>query len=136
MTLGDRIRALRKQKDITQEDLSRTISTKRENITNWELGRTKPDIDAVEKIANYFNVTLDYLISGNVQQTPSETLLLSKNGTGGHKLVDITGSPQLQELFDIAQKLKPNGLDMLLNTARNIKAYEDTLAAAGEIKKA
>lgn len=50
------LRGNKKQIDICKE---LNISTK--NFSNYETGRSEPDFDTLEKLANYFDVSLDYL---------------------------------------------------------------------------
>lgn len=63
MTISERIKLLRKQKKITQEELAKIINVERSSIAKYETGTT-PSMEILIKIANYFNVTIDYL-SGN-----------------------------------------------------------------------
>lgn len=45
-----------------QKDLAQALGMKQRTISNWELGIREPDFATLEKIANYFNVTTDYLL--------------------------------------------------------------------------
>jgi len=60
--LGERLRELRKQKNLTQDELAKLISTSRSSLTYWELGKRNPDFVTLKKLANYFNVSTDYLL--------------------------------------------------------------------------
>ena len=65
MELGDRIKDLRIKKNLTQEELAISLKLTRPTLSNWEINRTNPDHAMIAKIANYFNVTTDYLITGS-----------------------------------------------------------------------
>jgi transcriptional regulator with XRE-family HTH domain len=62
--VGQILRELRKSRHMTQEDVSKLIHTDRSNVANYEKGRRFPPIDTVIVIAQFFNVSLDYLILG------------------------------------------------------------------------
>lgn len=61
MTLGEKIKLLRKSNKITQEALAKEINVDRSSIGKYETGTT-PSMDILIKIASYFNVTTDYLL--------------------------------------------------------------------------
>ena len=58
----NRLKELRQEKGIRQEDLAKAISVQNYTIGNWERQRSEPNIQDLIKIANYFEVTVDYLI--------------------------------------------------------------------------
>lgn len=66
--LGSRIKELRKQHRISQKELASVIQVSQQTIGGWETGRTEPGIEFIQKLANYFDVTTDYLLGKN--QTP------------------------------------------------------------------
>lgn len=59
--LGKRIKKLRKEKDLTQEELGKFFSLRKSTISQYESGISNPDYDTLQKLANYFGVSLDYL---------------------------------------------------------------------------
>nr|WP_275061700.1 helix-turn-helix transcriptional regulator [Diplocloster agilis] len=54
---------LRKQKKLTQEELSEILFVSRTAISKWESGRGYPSIDSLKAIAEFFGVTIDELLS-------------------------------------------------------------------------
>lgn len=46
---------------LTQKELSNKLNISVKNLSNYEVGRTEPDISTLIKLADYFNVSLDYL---------------------------------------------------------------------------
>jgi transcriptional regulator with XRE-family HTH domain len=62
LTFGERLKQLRDQKKITQEDFAIAIGFNRSTLANWETDRALPDIETCNKIADYFNVSTDYLL--------------------------------------------------------------------------
>ncbi|NPC91182.1 helix-turn-helix transcriptional regulator [Bacillus sp. WMMC1349] len=56
--------ALRKSKKITQEQMAEKIGVHRGTYANYERGHRQPDYDTLIKIADFFGVTIDYLLRG------------------------------------------------------------------------
>lgn len=61
VSIGDKIKILRKLKGITQEELSDILHISYQAISKWENGAAQPDISTIPVIANYFGVTIDEL---------------------------------------------------------------------------
>lgn len=64
--LGKRLKQLRKEKKITQIELGERINVTHVSISGYESGNRFPDINTLERLADYFNVQIDYLL-GRVQ---------------------------------------------------------------------
>lgn len=56
-----RLKELRLRENISQQDLARIINTSQQNYNRYENEKVKPDLATLIKLANYFNVSLDYL---------------------------------------------------------------------------
>lgn len=59
---SDVLRQLRKQKKINQATLADAIGMSQATIASWEKGTRKPDAETVAQLADYFGVTIDYLM--------------------------------------------------------------------------
>ncbi len=57
-----RLKELRKKKGISQLRLATELNTTQNTISRYETGEREPGIDELIKIADYFNVSVDYLI--------------------------------------------------------------------------
>lgn len=78
----DRLKELRKDYSITQQELADKIGIVRTAIANYETGRTIPDSDTLTLLAKIFNTTTDYLLgisnirnpyqNKNIKETPEE----------------------------------------------------------------
>jgi transcriptional regulator with XRE-family HTH domain len=60
--LHHKIVALRKSKKITQEELAVKVGVSRSALSQYELGSRQPDYDIVCRIADFFDVSVDYLL--------------------------------------------------------------------------
>lgn len=57
-----KLRELREASKITQQELAQELHISRYSITNWELGRAFPDSDNLIRLAEFFDVSIDYLV--------------------------------------------------------------------------
>lgn len=57
-----RLKELRQEKGLNQEELANAINVKNYNIGDWERNRTEPSIEYLCKIADYFEVSVDFLL--------------------------------------------------------------------------
>lgn len=60
--IGQTIRDLRKQKRISQTELAKTLHVSQQTVTAWETGKAEPSSSAISSLADYFNVTTDFLL--------------------------------------------------------------------------
>lgn len=68
----NRIRDLREDRDLRQIDVSNATGIDQKTLSNYETGKTNPDSYSIIKLADFFNVTTDYLIgysSVNIKTT-------------------------------------------------------------------
>ncbi len=60
-TFEERLAALRKEKGISQADLGEILGVTRWSVLNYEAGKNRPDYEGLMALADYFEVSLDYL---------------------------------------------------------------------------
>ncbi len=64
MTLGEKLKKLRTDKNLTQEELAEILFVSRTAISKWESGRGFPNIESLKAISKFFWVSMDDLLSG------------------------------------------------------------------------
>lgn len=62
--IGSKIKAARVEKKFTQEQVAEVLGVSRQTISNWENGKSYPDIISVIKMSECYGVSLDYLLKG------------------------------------------------------------------------
>lgn len=62
MGLNQRLKGLRLEKKVTQKTIADAIGVAPRNIQNFEYGTARPKLDNVIRLADFFNVSLDYLV--------------------------------------------------------------------------
>lgn len=58
----ERLKELRKEKNLSQAQLANDLQVSQRSISSWETGFRRPDFETLIAIAKYFNVTTDYLL--------------------------------------------------------------------------
>ena len=110
LKLGENIKRLRIQKELTQEQLADILDVSAQAVSRWEHGATYPDITLLPTIASYFEVSIDELMS--MEDFKSEQRLNSfwekynENGSRGLIIENI-------QLLRNELKLRPNNCTLL-----------------------
>jgi len=65
-SFGDRLREQRLKYGLTLQQVASDLNTSVSNLSNWELNKTQPDINWLEKISDYYKVTIDSLIRSEI----------------------------------------------------------------------
>lgn len=87
MTLGEKIWKLRKENNITQEQLAATLGVSRQAISKWESDTTYPETDKLIRISKLFDCSLDYLLKDDIKE-PEETQQVLYLGDNSENLVN------------------------------------------------
>ena len=72
MEFNQKLQELRKQKNLTQEELAQQLFVSRTAVSKWESGRGYPNIESLKAIAEFFDITIDELLSGEELLNVSE----------------------------------------------------------------
>lgn len=121
MTVYERIENLRKSNGVSQGKLEKELGFSNGSISKWKNSMPKPE--RLQKIADYFGVTVDYLMTGEEKQGyyfNEETTKIAQ---------DIFENKELRLLFDTARNAEPEDLkavhSMLLALKRKEQRYDD-----------
>lgn len=112
--IGEKIKQLRQDKKITQEDLGKAIGVTTSMVGMYETNARKPSLEVLDKIANYFDISTDFLLSrtDNPQQEKIKEYTcnsflrslgnLSKNSASIlDELNSMTVSEQIESGYDV-----------------------------------
>lgn len=75
MELGTKIYELRKNANLSQEQLSQKLNVTRQTISNWELGQTTPDIIQAKELSKIFGISLDELTNNDMKDILIEKII-------------------------------------------------------------
>ena len=71
--IGTFLKELRKEKELTQEQLAETLNVSRRTVSRWETGRNMPDISLLKPLASELGITVSELIEGEKQTIPDKS---------------------------------------------------------------
>lgn len=64
VTFGERLYQLRKDRDLSQEELAALLDVSRQSISKWENDKAYPEMTRLLFMSDYFDISLDYLMRG------------------------------------------------------------------------
>ncbi len=70
MKLEEKLTTLRKEKRLTQADLSEAIRVSQQSISKWETGRALPSAENLKYLSELFGVSVDYLLNDDMTEEP------------------------------------------------------------------
>lgn len=92
MNFAQNLKKLRISANLTQTELADALNTSRQNITNWEIAKTIPDIRTIDAIAQYFSVSLDNLVNGGETTVFNDNNKISSDSVPYYDLVVTAGA--------------------------------------------
>ena len=110
MTIGQNIKRLRRNADMTQEELADLLSVSSQAVSRWETGSAIPDISLIPAIVNLFGVTSDELLGIDVSQ------LQEKVAEYKEKLDELYKHCRYAEMLELARRANkeiPNNTELI-----------------------
>ncbi|WP_340639746.1 helix-turn-helix transcriptional regulator [Bacillus atrophaeus] len=106
--LSDRLVKLRKSKKLTQQGLADKLQITRSSLSQYEIGKRQPDYGTLKKIADFFEVTTDYLLDHSNEKSMVQEHKTSYN---------LTDDPDLQIAFkdasDFSEEARKQAIDFI-----------------------
>lgn len=108
MSFGTRLKELRNNKHMSQEELGNFLNVGKSSISSYENGTREPSKEAIVKIAEIFGVTTDYLLGNtdikkNVTNNNDDIAL--DDGLDGHKIMTYRGKEIPDEDKEILKRI-------------------------------
>jgi transcriptional regulator with XRE-family HTH domain len=101
--IGDRLTQLRKQAKMTQEQISKKLGIHRGTYANYEANKREPDYEILQKLADFFGVTTDYLL-GRVDSSRSGGFSQDHGGEAKKKYLDLRLIEKSEDLPENVRK--------------------------------
>ena len=73
--IGKTIKKIRAEKGMTQEQLAERLHVTRQAVSNWEQGKTQPDVETLSAMAEVFEMPVEELIYGNTVHKESKVVI-------------------------------------------------------------
>ena len=115
MELKDRLKELRKRKGLSQVALAERLGLSKSTIGAYETGDITPSVDALNTIADFFNVDIDYLLGkedGSTYYLDPEAAELAK---------EIANRKDLRILFDATRDISAEEMAVIIKMVEGLK---------------
>lgn len=133
---SERLRQLREEKGLTQQELAEKLNIGRASISNYELGTRTPDIEVLNKLADFFGVTTDYLIGRSEYKTFEEENMIKAYAK--NEIIDMNLKEILLNITNQFLKLYDNDilfyatayidiLEELINFVKNLHSKQEEI---------
>ena len=119
MTVYERIESLRKERKISQGNLEKELGFSNGSISKWKTSMPKPE--RLQKIADYFGVTVDYLMTGNESDGKERYYTNDETASIAQEIFD---NKELRLLFDAAKDAHPEDLQTVHQMLLALKRKE------------
>ncbi|WKV09417.1 helix-turn-helix domain-containing protein [Thermoanaerobacterium sp. CMT5567-10] len=98
MNFANRLKSLREEKKLSQEELSQLINISRSTLSMYEINKRQPDPETLQKIADFFDVSVDYLLG----RTDKRNIDVSNDVDERlHKVMQELGPDVLLAFYDL-----------------------------------
>jgi len=87
MTFGDKLSKLRKEKNLTQEQLANILKVSRQSVSKWESNVAYPETEKLIYIAKLFDCSTDYLLKDDCEDISSNADLAAENKTRHQRII-------------------------------------------------
>ncbi|MDL0149339.1 helix-turn-helix domain-containing protein, partial [Clostridioides difficile] len=87
--IGKVIQRLRKERNLTQEQLAKFIGVSTPAVSKWESGNSYPDIELLPLLADFFNVSIDKLLNYKIDLSEEEVMKIYKELESGFARIEI-----------------------------------------------
>lgn len=132
MTLGEKLKLIRKQYNLSQEGMAELLDVSRQAITKWENDMGLPSSEHLKKLSQTFNVSIDYLLNDETD-LPVLTLRQSldktkyKNKLTSYAEILKEYFPEPYEVYNLMRNKKMNTLEKVFDvvTAANYSIMND-----------
>ena len=125
--MKERIKALRKALDLTQQEFADKIGMKRNTVANYETGRNEPSASVISLICREFSINENWLRTGEGDmkiEIPEEDLY-SRAAASLLKEDDVVGIEGLKLYYSLPAESKKAVRDYVLKLAEMVKEHED-----------
>lgn len=126
-TFSNRLAALRKERGLTQEGLAKIIQKKRSSVSGYETEGKEPDLELVCTLAEYFDVSTDYLLGKSDERNHIDEVFFNDtvNFEKHFRAMPVELRPVISKCFDSFYLLLSR--DMQLARAERLRLYESLL---------
>lgn len=116
---ASRLKSLRLENNLTQKELAKKLNMQNTAISKYELGEREPDIKTLNKLSEFFNVTLDYLLGRTDIKNQSEKIF------NEHKEADEFLKRLKEEMIKEGIDFDETSAEELIETYKILKQFKE-----------
>ena len=133
MAFSSFLKKLREERHLSQKDVAQYLGITRQAITSYELGKREPNYEILTKLADYFNVSVDYLL-GRVNGREENAFAFGKNielirgglsykelSEGISRKTGVRIFPEILELYASGQRMPLTGTIKILSNYASVR---------------
>ena len=120
-TLGSRLKSLRKNMQLTGEEFGVKMNVSKPTVSLWESDKRTPNAEMLQKIANFFDVSVDYLLIGKPNTTNDSYYYDSEVAELAEQ---IKNDPELRILLDAKRNLSKQDMKAIINITKSLLQRE------------
>ena len=121
MEFKDNLRELRKKRGLSQVELAEKLGFSKSLIGLYETGDRKPSFEALEAIADFFNISTDYLMGKD------DKSVYYLDPEAAEMAQEIYDNPELRILFDASRKVSKEDLQFVVDMMKRLKKEDDSI---------
>ena len=119
---NEMLKYLRQRAGYSQQDLADLLKISKSTIGMYEQGRRSPDYETLEKIADIFNVDMNFLMGGKTKESTPEYYINPETVKLAQELFE---NHDLRILFYAARDSDPKDLQMAADLLKRLKGIDD-----------
>ncbi|SHG50070.1 Helix-turn-helix domain-containing protein [Ornithinibacillus halophilus] len=108
--LGDRLRKLRLERGLEPEKMAQQLQFTKSVIWSYELEKKEPSVSHIKRLADFFDVSTDYLVNGIEEKQPTLQIDLENRNKNRHRLLIDGVELSEEELTDVVAFIKAKRL--------------------------
>ncbi|RII32821.1 XRE family transcriptional regulator [Clostridium chromiireducens] len=133
MLLKDRLKELRTARNLLQKDIAKLLNITTSAYGYYEQGKRVPDSDAIKKLAEYYNVSLDYLIGNSDIKESAEKLLVQEETCNIPRSYSDKYKVTSRDKKQYVEEMKKANEAFFMNDDFNEEAKKDMLDLMSEL---
>ena len=122
MEFNERLKSLRLSRGITQDQFALELNLGRSVVSMYETGNRKPSFEVLEKIADYYNVPMDYLLckTDSIDTEPH----YYHDPEVAEMANELKDNPDMRILFDASKKLSKEDIEAVIHIVKSMSGDE------------
>jgi transcriptional regulator with XRE-family HTH domain len=130
---GKRLKELRTDRQLSQEDIARIAGVERSTVTKWETASSIPNAEILSLLADYFSISIDYLLDriddpalSDIENAHRRIEAAIADDSNADELLDFWKElKKRDDLFLLFKQVRPLSDDTIRKVIRIIKVIED-----------